>query len=242
MIVEKIGIAAPGSPEHAAAPMNEAQAFPARPGIKEPMMKTITLTLAAVSALAMTTPLAAQTWHGDRADSSSRSWKGDRQNVADLRMQLDAGIGRGTITRREATTLRTDLNALVRLERTYGRDGFSRSETNTLMRRSAGLQRMIQRADRNSNRGEPRADWNENRRSGYAEAIAVGVGPGHRGDRFSGDLRVGQHFSDRQVALPIQYRTRYQDNDRSYYRYDSDRVYQIDRSTGLILAMFDVSN
>lgn len=202
-------------------------------------MKTITLTLAAVSALAIVTPLAAQGWHGDRADAKpqSQSWHGNRQNTAELRMQLNAGIARGTITRREAMTLRTDLNALVRLERIYGRDGFSRIERATLMRRSAGLERLIQRADGNMNR-MPRADWNDGRNGDYAEAIAVD----HRGDRFSGDLRVGQHVSDRQVALPIEYRTRYQDNDRSYYRYDSNRVYQIDRSSGLILAMFDVSN
>jgi hypothetical protein len=193
-------------------------------------MKPISLMLAAISALAAASPLAAQTWHGDR------------QNLADLRMQLDAGIARGTITRREATTLRTDLNTLVRLERTYGRDGLSRSERETLMRRGASLQRMIQRAEAHGNRAAPRADGNETRGSGYVEAIAVGVGPGHRGDRFSGDLRVGQHVSDRQLALPVRYRARYQDDAQSYYRYDANRVYQIDRSSGLILAMFDVSN
>jgi hypothetical protein len=192
--------------------------------------------------LALATPLAAQGWHGNRAGTHSQSWNGDRQDVADLRTQLDAGISRGTITRREAMTLRTDLNALVRLERNYGRDGFSRSESDTLMRRSASLERMIQRADRNSNRGAPRADRDKDRDSGYAEVIAVNVGPGDRGDRFSGDLRVGQHYSDRQVALPSQYRARFQDSDRSYYRYDANRVYQIERSSGLILAMFDVSN
>lgn len=196
-------------------------------------MKTISLTLAAVSVFAFAAPLAAQTWHGDRSQSA---WNDDRPVVADLRMQLDAGIGRGTITRREAVTLRTDLNALARLERHYDRDGISRSEGDTLMRRSASLQRMIQRAENNGNRGAPRIGWMEDRSMG----MAAGTGFDHRGDRFSGDLRVGQHVSDRQVALPVEYRTRYQDNDRSYYRYDADRVYQIDRSSGLILAMFDV--
>ena len=62
----------------------------------------------------------------------------------------------------------------------------------------------------------------------------------HRGDRFAGDVRVGQHFSDRQVALPMQYRDRYRDSDAAYYRYDDNRIYQIDRNTGLILAMFDI--
>ena len=206
-------------------------------------MKTITLTLAAVSAMAMATPLAAQTWQDDRGGSSqSRSWNVGRPKTDDLRMQLDTGIARGAITRREALTLRTDLSELVRLERNYDRDGISRSESHTLMLRGTSLQRLIRRAASNSNRGAPRAGWNEDRGNAHAEAIAVEVGSGHRGDRFSGDLRVGQHFSDRQVALPVRYRARYRDNDRSFYRYDANRVYQIDRRSGLILAMFDVSN
>jgi hypothetical protein len=221
-------------------PRTRRKHFPLRQGIQEHHMKTIHLTLAAVSALAIATPLAAQTWQGGRAGGPSRSWNNDRPNLTDLRMQLDTGVARGTITRREASTLRIDLNALARLDRTYGRDGFSRSERSELIARGDSLQRMIRRAENNGNRGALRADWNERR--DHAEAITIGVGPGHRGDRYSGDVRVGQHFSDRQVALPIQYRTRYQDNDKSYYRYDANRVYQIDRSSGLILAMFDVSN
>ena len=203
-------------------------------------MKTITLTLAAVSALAIATPLAAQTWHGQHGGTQSQSWKDGQSNVAHLRMLLDTGIARGTITRREAATLRTDLNALVRLERNYGRDGFSRVERATLMRRGAGLERLIHRAENDGSRGAPRAGWREDRNLDIA--ANAGFGADRRGDRFAGDLRVGQHFSDRQVMLPAQYRARYQDNDRSYYRYDEDRVYQIDRRSGLILAMFDVSN
>jgi hypothetical protein len=39
--------------------IHEARALPARPGIKEPMMKTIYLTLAAVSAATIAPPLSA---------------------------------------------------------------------------------------------------------------------------------------------------------------------------------------
>jgi hypothetical protein len=52
--------------------------------------------------------------------------------------------------------LRVDLNALVRLARLYGRDGFSRSERATLVRRGRGLQRLIRRAEGNGIRGAPR--------------------------------------------------------------------------------------
>jgi hypothetical protein len=203
------------------------------------MMKTIYLTLGAVSALALAAPLAAQGWHGDR-DGPSGSWKSDRPAISELRMQLNSGIARGTITRREATTLRIDLNALARLERNYGRDGFSRSERATLMRRGDGLERLIHRAESNMNPGMARTD--DGREDGYAGTLGAGANPVHRGDRFSGDLRVGQHFTDRQIALPVRYRAYYRDDDRSFYRYDTNRVYQIDRGSGLILAMFDVAN
>jgi hypothetical protein len=107
-------------------------------------MKTISLILAAVSGLAVATPLTAQRGHGGR------------QAIADLRLQLDTGIARGTITRREAVTLRTDLRTLAHLQRTYGRDGFTGSERDTLKRRGESLQRMIQRAESNSGGGAPR--------------------------------------------------------------------------------------
>ena len=117
-------------------------------------MKKITLTLAAVSAMAGATPLAAQTPVG--ADVATRPGHHIRQTSSDLRVQLDSGIARGTITPREATMLRVDLNALVRLARIYGRDGFSRSERATLVRRGRGLQRLIRRAEGNGIRGAPR--------------------------------------------------------------------------------------
>jgi len=118
-------------------------------------MKTITLTLAAVSVMAAATPPAAQTPIGD--DIANRPGHHVRQTSTDLRAQLDSGIARGSITAREATLLRVDLNALVRLARIYGRDGFSRSERATLVRRGRGLQRLIRRAEENGTRGAPRS-------------------------------------------------------------------------------------
>jgi hypothetical protein len=117
--------------------------FSPRAGAKEHQMKTISLPLAAALALVFATPLAAQGAHGGRP------------NIAELRMQLHTAIARGTITRREAVTLRIDLHSLARLKRNYGRDGYSRSETDTLIRRGASLRRMIQRAESNSNGGTP---------------------------------------------------------------------------------------
>lgn len=106
-------------------------------------MKTISLTPMVVLALILAAPLAAQGAHGGRP------------NIAQLRLQLSRAIAGGAITRREAVTLVIDLNSLARLKRIYGRDGYSRSETDTLIRRGADLRREIQRAESNSNGGQP---------------------------------------------------------------------------------------
>lgn len=205
-------------------------------------MKTIYMTLAAVSALAVAAPVAAQNWKGE--SSAPQSWNGGRANVAQLQMQLDTGVRRGTITRREATPLRASIQQLIRMERHFSGGGFSRSERNTLQLRSAGLTRLIDRAAQNSNRN---AGWDRNdgrdfadsdRRANDGKDVFVA---NDRGDRFTGDLRVGQHFATRPVALPIRYRDRYRDSNAAYYSYNDDRIYHIDRSTGLILAMFDIA-
>jgi hypothetical protein len=61
-----------------------------------------------------------------------------------------------------------------------------------------------------------------------------------RGARFAGDVGIGQRASRRMVALPDQYRGEFRDSDDVYYRYDSERVYEIDRSSNLIVRLFDL--
>ena len=185
-------------------------------------MRKIYMSLAAVSALAVSAPLAAQSWHGDRSTSIQ------------LQSRFDAGVQSGAISRREAMPLRAQLRQFMQLERQYSRAGFTRWERNALHARSRTLTMNIAAAERS---GYSRIDSSDN---DGKEDFALNGRAGHRGDRFAGDVRVGQHFSDRQVALPMQYRDRYRDSDAAYYRYDDDRVYQIDRNTGLILAMFDI--
>ena len=200
-------------------------------------MKTIYTILAAVSALAVTAPLAAQP--GKDNGPAPRSWSGDRHNTYQLQAQFDAGVQTGAISRREAQPLRVQLRQLAQMERQYARGGFSGWERSALRERSRTLSMNLVAAERSGNA-----------RFGVRSDLGADIGAGfgmndrgdNRGDRFRGDLRVGQHFSGRQVALPIQYRERYRDSDASYYRYDDDRVYQIDRDTGLILAMFDIGS
>lgn len=200
-------------------------------------MKTIYMTMAAVSALAVAAPVAAQPKPDDRSApqssngdrSAPQSWYGDRQNTHQLQARFDAGVESGAISRREAMTLRTQLRQLTQLERQYSRAGFSDWERRALRERSRALNLNIAAAER---MGSGRFDRGD--RFGANDRRDT------RGDRFAGDVRIGQRFTDRQVALPMQYRDRYRDSDASYYRYDEDRIYQIDRVTGLIMAMFDI--
>ena len=201
-------------------------------------MKMIYTTLAAVSALAVAAPVAAQpkpdhrsapqSWNGDR--SAPQSWYGDRQNTHQLQARFDAGVRSGAITRREAMPLRTQLRQLTQLERQYSRAGFNDWERRALRERSRALNMNITAAERSGNG-----------RFGRDDRFSADDRRDTRGDRFAGDVRIGQRFSNRQVALPAQYRDRYRDNDASYYRYDEDRIYQIDRVTGVIMAMFNIA-
>jgi len=199
-------------------------------------MKRIYMSLAAVSALAVAAPLAAQPWHGGRSTGGQ------------LQAQFDAGVQSGAISRREAMPLRAELSQFLRLERQFSRAGFTRWERNALQTRSRTLAMNIAAAERSGNNRFDRddrisANVGIDGRRGYdgKDDVAMNDHRSHSGDRFAGDLRVGQHFSERQVALPMQYRDRYRDSDAAYYRYDDDRIYQIDRATGLILAMFDIA-
>ncbi len=190
-------------------------------------MKMIYMTMAAVSALAVAAPVAAQPAHNDR--SAPQSWHGERENANQLQARFDAGVRSGAISRIEAPPLRTQLRQLAQLERQFSRAGFNDWERRTLRERSRTLNVDLTAAERmgKGRLGRPDRFGQDDRRD-------------MRGDRFAGDVRVGQRLSDRMVAMPARYRERYRDSNASYYRYDDDRIYQIDRATGLILAMFSI--
>jgi hypothetical protein len=201
-------------------------------------MKTIYMTLAAVSALAVTAPVAAQP-----------QYAGDRQSSEQLQARFDAGVQSGAISRTEARPLRMQMRQFMQMERDYSRAGFTARETRQLRERSRSLNLEMTNAEQTGNgrygqgerygqgygAGDP---YNDGRANGVRGDFAMGNQ--NRGDRYAGDVRVGEHFSDRQVALPIQYRDRYRDDNASFYRYDNERVYQINRNTGLVMAMFDI--
>jgi hypothetical protein len=183
--------------------------------------------MAAVAALSLAAPASAQ-------------WGRDRTYSPQLQVQLDNGISGGTISRRESVTLRADLARLVRLEQRFGPGGISGREHAILLRRSTALAKDIRFATRNYNGRNQPVTWESGDRDGHwvADARFAGL---HPGDRFSGDVRIGQHATARIVNMPVQYRSEYVDTDRFYYGYDNGRVYQIDRQSRMILALLDLA-
>jgi hypothetical protein len=104
-------------------------------------MKKIVITLAAISALSMAAPAAAQN-RGRNLDN----------RIENLQDQIQQGVRRGTISRNEAQPLRTRLRDLTRLERQFSRGGFTRREQNILQQRIQNLRQQINFAERSRGR------------------------------------------------------------------------------------------
>lgn len=220
-------------------------------------MKTILLTMAALSGLSVAAPAAAQPWNSHRTQS------------AELQMRIDEGVRSGAISRRELRPLRDSLQQLVMLERQFGDQGISGREHAVLQQRSASLRQQIHMAQGTGNghhNDDRRATWEDSydreHRAGWEDrylrdrdaawtsrfgrddrfgANARFDRP-NRGDRFAGDVRVGQRTSMRMGALPEQFREEFRDDEDVYYRYDDRRIYQVDRRTDLIRGLIDIVN
>jgi hypothetical protein len=184
--------------------------------------------IAGVAAFSLVTPAAAQ-------------WGHERTYSQQLRVQIDAGVSQGTISRRESVGLRDHLSRLVLLERRFSPNGISGREHAVLMQRSEALANDIRFATRNHiGRDNGPMAWVSRNDNGHwmPDARFAGL---HPGDRFSGDARIGQHATARIVSMPVQYQSDYVDTDRVYYGYDNGRVYQIDRQSQMILALLDIA-
>lgn len=131
------------------------------------MMKKFLIPALALAAASVAVPAMAQSYgpqhYGDRGgryeqDRGGR-WDDDRrgggwQNISQRKYQLDRRIDQGErnrqLSRREASRLRSELNALVNLERSYMRGGLSFRERAELDRRYDRLSMQV-RAERRDN-------------------------------------------------------------------------------------------
>ena len=119
------------------------------------------LVLAAVSAAAL--PAAAQSHNrpgqhqNDNRNNDTRNhggWQSINVRQAALDRRIDQGVRNGQLSRREATRVRSEFNALLRLEANYRRGGLTAWERTDLDRRFDRLSASIreERRDRDNRR------------------------------------------------------------------------------------------
>lgn len=147
-------------------------------------MNKLLATMAAVSAIAIAAPAAAQYGGNNRQNDVRASASADvnlTERMERLQSRLQAGVQSGAITRREAMPLRQQLRQLASLERQYARDGISGQERGDLQRRMRDLRQAIRAAD-----GNDQARWDGyDREDGYGRYDQAG-----RSDRYDRDQRM----------------------------------------------------
>jgi len=213
-------------------------------------MKKILMTMAAVSALSIGVPAAAQYGRGDI-----------QGRMQQLQVQLQAGVRSGAISRREAMPLDRQIREISDYARFNGRDGLNGRERRYLEQRMANLSQHIRYAEQTGDGRDMRYGRGERYEDGRAYGANEGYAREARLDRngdgwddrdFDRDgriddgrdgedgayLRVGQRISGNFAEMPVRYRDRYRDSDGSYYRYDRGNIYQVDARTDLILRIF----
>lgn len=120
---------------------------------KNALIPVIALSLAAGS---VAVPAAAQQHRGPAYHAPGYgNWQPINERKANLDRRIDVGIRNGQLSRREATRLRGEFGALLRLEANYRRGGLTNWERNDLDRRFDRLSAQIrnERRDRDNRRG-----------------------------------------------------------------------------------------
>lgn len=227
-------------------------------------MKTLLVSLA-VSAAAITSPVAAQypsdgyQNRGDNYRDDDRAGANMAPRIEQLRVRIQAGVQSGAISRQEAVSLRANLRSLTQLERQYSRGGLTNQERQGLQARLRALRQDVRRAeggangryddwDRQNERDDDRYDgrsdgpdgrWNDDDRDDEDRQPPQRGGIGGLIDNVLGrneaTLQVGQRAPSNLYGVPYEYRDRYRDTSRSYYRSDGRQIYQIDARTQAVV-------
>ena len=122
------------------------------------MMKKALIPVLAIAAASVAVPASAQNYdrhdRHDRYEQNRGGWQSISNRKYQLDRRIDVGLRNGSLSRREAGRLSAELNALVRLERSYMRGGLTRWERNDLDRRydRLAVQVRIERRDRDNRR------------------------------------------------------------------------------------------
>lgn len=124
--------------------------------MKKALVPAIAAPMMALAAAAAALPAQAQAYRpGPAYDRPAPDWRSIAQRKHALDARIDQGLRARKLSPREASRLRSELDGLVRLERSYMRGGLTRWERQDLERRYDRLAAQI-RYERN--------DWNGRRR------------------------------------------------------------------------------
>jgi len=131
------------------------------------MIKTTIVSALVLAAASIAVPAAAQSHgaprHGQAYTQNYGGWQSISQRKYNLDRRIDQGERNRSLSYREARSLRSQLNQLVRLEAGYMRGGLSARERQELDRRYDRLSAQI-RVDRNDRDGRPDRDGRYDRR------------------------------------------------------------------------------
>lgn len=129
------------------------------------MMKKALIPVLAIAAASVAVPASAQNYdrydrhdrydrQHDRYEQNRGGWQSISQRKYQMDRRIDVGLRNGSLSRREAVRLQSELNSLVRLERSYMRGGLTRWERNDLDRRydRLAVQIRMERRDRDNRR------------------------------------------------------------------------------------------
>jgi hypothetical protein len=87
--------------------------------------------------------------------AAAQSWQPVNQRQAQIERRIDQGIRNGSLSRREAVSLRGEFRGIARLEQRYRRsNGLSLTERRDLDRRFNALSQKV-RVDRHDRNGRP---------------------------------------------------------------------------------------
>ena len=219
-------------------------------------MNKLLTAMAAVSALAIAAPGAAQ--YSNQAgvnanvNANARGAVGISNRIARLEARIQAGVSAGTIDRTEARTLRQQLRNITRLERQYSRNGLTQQERADLQMRVRSFRDQLAMADgRGSGQygqaGDPyypqggpyeEVQCDSGSSGGGLGGILDSVFGGGGGNDDCDGLRVGQRVSGNLSSLPSQYRNQFRDGNGIVYRTDGRQIYQVDSRTNTVLRVY----
>jgi hypothetical protein len=230
-------------------------------------MNKLLVSIAAVGAIAVAAPAAAQSGYGNNgyqngygSNANAGGTVGISQRIAQLEARLQAGIQSGDIDRTEGRDLRMDLRELRRLERQYSYNGLTQSERQDLQQRLRALRQEIRTADSGRYDRDSRYSWDDrydDGNNGYAgrggpyeqpyDTYCDTSNRGGIGGLIDGVLgrndsncgvRIGARAPSNLYSVPSQYRYRYRDSNGVYYRSDGRSIYQIDARTQTVLRVY----